>query len=88
MPEPVWPMSATVRPGSISRSISSSTGRSVRVLEAGLLEGDAPVTRRQLVRIRRVGDVLGLVDHLEDPLARGRGALRLADPHARACAAA
>ena len=29
----------------------------------------------------RVGDVLGLVDHLEDPLAGGGRALRLADPH-------
>ena len=30
----------------------------------------------------RVGDLLGLVEHLEDPLARGDRALRLADPHA------
>ena len=33
-------------------------------------------------RVRAVGDLLGLVDDLEDPLARRGRALRLADPHA------
>ena len=52
------------------------------VLERHALVVDAAFTRRHLGRIRLVGDLLGLVHDLEDPLAGGGRALRLADPHA------
>ena len=52
------------------------------VAERHVLEHDPARPRRQLARVRRVGDLLGLVEHLEDALARGGRALRLADPHA------
>ena len=67
----------------------SSTGRAGRVLERDVLEARrGPRPAGSSTRAGPVGDLLGLVDHLEDPLA-GRGrALRLADPHAERCAAA
>ena len=77
------PISATVEPGASSRSIPC--------------EHRPPVARRRSRRPRsrsrpgpggsglgagRVGDLLGLVDHLEEALSRGGRALRLPDPHA------
>ena len=82
LPEPVWPISAIVFPGATSRSMSSSTGRPSHVLEADALEAEVAAARRQLDRAGPVGDLLRLVHHLEDPLARRGRALRLADPHA------
>ncbi len=41
-----------------------------------------PVARRERAGAGPVGDLLGLVEHLEDPLARRGRPLRLADPHA------
>ncbi len=52
------------------------------VRERDALEPDHARSRRELDRARPVGDLLRLVEHLEDPLARRRRALRLADPHA------
>ena len=52
------------------------------VAEADPREHDAAGSRRQLPGARRVRHLLRLVDHLEEPLARGGRALRLADPHA------
>ena len=39
------------------------------VLEADRLEAQLTVALRQLDGIRSVGDLLGLVHHLEDPLS-------------------
>ncbi len=52
------------------------------VAERHALVAHEPAAGRQLHGVGRVDDVLGLVDDLEDPLARGRRPLRLADPHA------
>ena len=61
---------------------SWSTGPPGAYPNSALRYSTRPGARRQLAGVRRVGDLLGLVDDLEDPLA-GRGrALRLADPHA------
>ena len=57
-------------------------GPAVHVLERHVLEADVARARLQARCAGTVGDLLGLVEHLEDALA-GRGrALRLADPHA------
>jgi len=57
-------------------------GSPVLVGEVDVLERDAAGAGWQRHRVRPVGDLLRLVDHLEEALAGGRGALRLADPHA------
>ena len=57
-------------------------GALVVVAERDVLEAQAPVAGRQLDGVGRVGDLLRLVHHLEDPLAGGGRALRLPDPHA------
>ncbi len=75
-------MSAIVRPASIGSSISSSTGPSLDVGEGHVLEVDDAVAGREVDRVLRVLDLLRLVHHLEDALARRGRALRLADPHA------
>ncbi len=56
-------------------------GPPFEVLEGDVLEADLTGAGRQLDRGGLVRDLLGLVEHLEDPLARRRRALRLADPH-------
>ena len=81
LPEPVWLIRATVLPGSSSRSMPSSTGTAVGVLERDVLEADAARPGGEPVGSRAVGDVLDLVEHLENPLARCGRPLRLADPH-------
>ena len=52
------------------------------VLERDVLEADRAVAGRELAARGASRDLLGLVDHLEDALAGGGRALRLADPHA------
>ena len=52
------------------------------VAERHAFEAQLAAAGRQLARAWRIGDVGGLVEHLEDALARGDGALVLADPHA------
>ena len=52
-----------------------------QVGERDVLEADRAVAGGQLDRARAVGHVLRLVEDLEDPLARRRRPLRLADPH-------
>ena len=69
-------------PASISRSIPVEHGPLGVVAEADPLEDDAARARRELPGPGGVRDLLRLVDHLEEPLARRGGALRLADPHA------
>jgi hypothetical protein len=53
-----------------------------QVRERDVLEADRAVARRQVAGAGRVGDLLRLVEHLEDSLARRGRTLRLADPHA------
>ena len=57
-------------------------GAALEVFEADVLEAQVAAAGRQLDRVRPLGDLLRLVHDLEDPLARGSRALRLADPHA------
>ena len=52
------------------------------VPEADAHEHDATRPGRQFAGARDVRHLLGRVDHLEEPLARGGRPLRLADPHA------
>ena len=84
MPEPVWPISATVRPGREHEVDLLEHGPARRVAEGDALEADLARAGRQLARAGPVVDALGLVHHLEDPLARGGRALRLPDPHPEA----
>jgi hypothetical protein len=51
------------------------------VFEGHALEPDGAGAGRQLEGLRTVRDLLGLVHHLEDPLARRGRTLGLADPH-------
>ena len=57
-------------------------GPVVAVGEGDVAECDASRPRRQLACSGLVANLLGLVEHLEDALARRRRALPLADPHA------
>ena len=69
------------RPG-VEREVEVLEHRPARqVRERDVLEADRAVAGRQLDRTRAVGDVLRLVEDLEDPLARRRRPLGLADPH-------
>ncbi len=81
-PEPVCPISATIFPGSTSKSTSWSTERAGCVLEADVAVGEAARSVGEREGAGLVVDLLGLVHDLEDALARRRRALRLADPHA------
>ena len=82
LPEPVWPISATVRPGGDVEVDVLEHRPSGEVFEGHALEPDGAGAGRQRDRLGAVGNLLGLVHHLEDPLA-GRGrTLGLADPHA------
>ena len=56
-------------------------GSALEVLEAHVLEAKVAAARRQADRVGPVGDLFRLVHDLEDPLAGGRRALGLADPH-------
>ena len=53
-----------------------------QVFEGHVLEPDLALAGRQSLRAGPVRHLLGLVQHLEDALARRGRALRLADPHA------
>ncbi len=64
------------------RSTSSSTRRSGSYPNDDVLEHDLARAWRKNARLRSVSDLLGLVEDLEDPLARRDRSLRLADPHA------
>ena len=52
------------------------------VAERHALEAQVAAASGQIERMRRVGDVRGLVEQLEDALAGRHGTLVLADPHA------
>ncbi len=74
-------MSATVRPGSDVEVDVLEHEPARQVLERDVLEADATGAGSERGRAGTVGDLLRLVDHLEDALARGRRPLGLADPH-------
>ena len=65
-----------------SRSTPSSTGRPATYPNATPSKRISPPPGGSSTASGRLGDVLRLVDDLEDPLAGGGRALRLADPHA------
>ena len=75
-------MSATVRPAAIRRSDVVQDEALRVVSERDVLEDDLAWARGERLRIGRVGDLLRLVEDLEDPLAGCDRALGLADPHA------
>ncbi len=89
LPEPVWPISAIVRPaGDVEVDALEHRPARRRYSNETFSKRIAPGAWRELPRAGAVGDLLRLVDHLEDALA-GRGrALRLPDPHAERRAAA
>ena len=70
------------RPG-VEREVQVLEHRAPRqVREGDVLEANRAFAGRQVDRLRAVGHLLGLVEHLEDPLTRSRRSLRLPDPHA------
>ena len=81
LPAPVCPIRAIVLPGGHVELDSVEHGPALEVLEAHVLEAEVAAPRRQLDRVGRCCDLLRLVHDLEDPLAGGRRALRLPDPH-------
>jgi hypothetical protein len=71
------------RPARLDLEVDVAEHRPLRlVAEVDAAEPDPALAGRELDRVVRVRDVLRLVDDLEDPLAGGGCALRLADPHA------
>ena len=80
----MWPISATVLPGRELEVDLLEHGPVGGVAERDALEADLAGAGRELAGTGPVVDALGLVHHLEDPLARRGRALRLADPHAEA----
>jgi hypothetical protein len=54
----------------------------VCIRKRDVLEGDAAHAAWEVASVCEIGDLLGLVEHFEDPLAGRRRPLRLPDPHA------
>ena len=77
MPAPVWPTKAMVSPGSHVQVDVVEHGHAFDVVEVDVVEVDAAL---DVVEVDGVGRVLDLrlgVEHLDDALAAGHGALEL-----------
>ena len=76
LPEPVWPTRAIVSPGSTCRSKSWRTGTPFDVVELDVVEVDAALDLLELEGVLAVADAGDGIEHLEDALATGHGALK------------